>query len=43
VVTGVAVACDVVLVMFAVAGVVMGRVQARPQLHGMTQPYPVLT
>ena len=37
-VTGVVVACGVVLVMFAVARLVMGRVQARPQLHGLRCP-----
>jgi len=35
VVTGVVVACGVVLVVFAVAGLVMGRVQLHPQLHGL--------
>ena len=36
--TGVAVACGIVLVVFAVAGLVMGRVQARPQLHELRCP-----
>jgi len=38
VLTGVAVACGVVLAVFAVAGLVMGRVQLHPQLHGLCCP-----
>ena len=37
-VTGVAVACGVVLVVLAVAGLAMGRVQPRPQLHELRCP-----